>query len=166
MFGGCGDPTCSTGLLIALPALRPADNERDNEQIWCAIEVAEIAGVIDDYELSKDGPWYHDVDWVAASAALDGLLRAHSVDGQVQHLHALADAASTRMRTVDTGGLFALVMEPITITPIQVTSGGHRLNAMLQQGVTTVPGLFSRSDIPELVPADRVYPLGQPPVAL
>lgn len=136
---------------------------QEDEPIWCLIELGAIAGVVEEYELWKDNRWYHEVDWATASAVLDQLLHVHAVDGQVDDLCSLVDAAVKQMRQVDAEGVLALVMEPITATHVQLTNGGHRLNAMWRQGVTTVPGLFCRGDIPGSVPAYCVYPPRRPP---
>lgn len=143
-----GDPACPTGML-----------ERDDEPIWCRIELAEVAAIVDEYELWKDDAWYHEVDWAAVSDVLDRLIQANAVDGVVTDLVPLVSDALGDLQTVDAEGLVALMGEPITVTRAQLTNGGHRLKAMLRQGVITVPGMFVRSDAGNSVSAGRVYPL-------
>lgn len=157
VFGGCGDPACPTGSLVAEP-VEPIEADLADQQIWCVVELDDVAAVVDEYPLWKDGPWYGQVDWAAVSAVLDRLLQSNAVDGEVQDLVGLVSVACETMRSVDAEGLAALVIEPITATRVQITNGGHRLKAMRDQGVTCVPGLFDRGDVPGSVPPERVYP--------
>jgi hypothetical protein len=157
VFGGCGDPACPTGTLVAEP-VEPIEADPADQHIWCAVELADVAAIIDEYQLWKHDPWFGQVDWAVVSAVLDRLLQANAVDGDVQDVVGLASVACETMRPVDAEGLAALVMEPITATRVQLTNGGHRLKAMRDQGVTCVPGLFVRDDVPGSVPPERVYP--------
>lgn len=52
---------------------------------------------------------------------------------------------------MDRQGLAALVDEPVTVTQVQLTNGGHRLAAMRWQGVRVVPGMFHRDDVGESI---------------
>ncbi|MGO4254993.1 hypothetical protein [Marmoricola sp. RAF53] len=130
-----------------------------DEPIWCRVRLQDVAHVVDGYELWKDGPWYHDVDWNLASTTLAGVLQKHARDGVLDDLAAQIDRLSRRISTVDIEGIAALIMEPITATGLQLTNGGHRLAAMLRQGVPSVPGMFLRGDIGVSVDRRDVYPV-------
>jgi hypothetical protein len=39
-----------------------------DERIWCLIRISDVAAVLDRYELWKDEPWYHAVDWALVQA--------------------------------------------------------------------------------------------------
>ena len=127
------------------------------ELIWCRIDLADVVAVLDQYELWKDEPWYHQVDWARVSRVLHESLTRRGSRSTAFEMWDDVRAEADGMRQVDRDGLSALLMEPITITPVQLTNGGHRLNAMRLQGVATVPGMFHRGDVGVSVRVDQVY---------
>ena len=151
------------------PALCAASSRRDlppptlsqvgDEPIWCEIRLDDVSQVLDDYELWKDGPWYHSVDWGVVCAAFAGVLQREAEDGVVADLIVQLRQVEQELSGVDRQGLAALVMEPITVTQVQLTNGGHRLAAMRRQGVRVVPGMFHRDDVGESIRPEQVYPI-------
>ncbi|NJP98910.1 hypothetical protein HCN51_57480 [Nonomuraea sp. FMUSA5-5] len=134
---------------------------QEGELIWCEVRLDDVAGVFGSYELWKDGPWYHRVDWHRVCEAFGGFLQRNAVDGVVTDLPARLREVEARLGRREREGLHALVLEPIIITQVQLTNGGHRLSAMWQQGVRVVPGLFCRGDVGASITADQVYPTPQ-----
>jgi hypothetical protein len=130
-----------------------------NESIWCEIRLNEVAHVIRDYEQWKEDPWYHEVNWTTVCEVFSRALQETTANGASADLLTKLDELGPSLSPTDFEGLIALWREPITVTPVQLTNGGHRMTAMLEQGVATVPGMFHRDDIGESVEADRVYPL-------
>ena len=115
--------------------------------------------MIDDYELWKDGAWYHDVDWSVVCAALDQLLQSTARNGCVVDLITELEPVEKDLSDVNRAGLASLVVEPITVTKVQLTNGGHRLAAMRRQGVESVPGTFHRDDVGSGEDSHRIYPV-------
>jgi hypothetical protein len=130
----------------------------EDEAIWCEIRLDEVAYILDKYELWKDGPWYHSVDWREVCAAFAALLQSKAVDGVVDDLSEELGEVEQEFSGSDRQGLMALVNEPITITQVQLTNGGHRLAGMRRQGVRAVPGMFCRDDVGESIRPEQVYP--------
>lgn len=129
------------------------------DPIWCEVRLSEVAAIIDDYEVWKDDPWYHAIDWITVNDVMALVLQHNAVNGVCTELLEKMDSAAAKLSDVDAEGLFALAIEPVTITPVQLTNGGHRLKAMKFQGVQTVPGMFHPEDVGGSVRADQVYPL-------
>jgi hypothetical protein len=130
-----------------------------DEAIWCEIRLDDVAQVLDEYELWKDGPWYHLVDWRVVCAAFARFLQANAEDGVVVDLVGQLRQVEQELSGVDREGLAALVVDPVTVTQLQLTNGGHRLAAMRRQGVRVVPGMFHRDDVGESIRPERVYPI-------
>ncbi|MFG1620201.1 hypothetical protein ACGFI3_46270 [Nonomuraea wenchangensis] len=134
---------------------------RQDELIWCEVHLDDVADVLGSYELWKDGPWYHLVDWRRVCEEFGDFLQRNAVDGVVTDLSARLCEIEDRLGQREREGLLALVLEPITVTQVQLTNGGHRLIAMREQGVRFVPGLFVRGDVGASITADQVYPTSQ-----
>lgn len=131
-----------------------------DETVWCLIRISDVAAVLDLYQLWKDEPWYHAVDWALVSDQLDASLTVRGAAPTIAEMwEPLRDVAAA-MRRVDREGLNSLLMEPITVSPVQLTNGGHRLNAMRLQGVGTVPGMFHYGDLGRSMRHEQAYPNG------
>jgi hypothetical protein len=128
------------------------------EAIWCEVLIDDVAPVLDEYELWKHDPWYESVDWLVVCAALAGVLQVRAENGVVMDLLGELQQVEGELSDLNRQGLVALVLEPITVTQVQLTSGGHRLAAMRRQGVRAVPGMFHRDDLGESIQPERVYP--------
>lgn len=131
----------------------------DAEQVWYRIDLDQVAELIDDYELWKDAPWYHAVDWHRVIDLLDGVLQRHCRDGVVDDLAQLLDPAMSTLRRPDDEAVDALISWPIGISRWQLQDGGHRAVAMRAQGVRFVPGCCMRSDVGSSVDRAQVYPV-------
>lgn len=135
-----------------------AGEENDDERVWCLIHLHEVESVLQRYELWKDGPWYHAVNWSLVSRLLAHSLGESGAAPSMTEMWAQLGEVPSTLTAEDRAGLSSLIMEPITVSPVQLTNGGHRLKAMHLQGVNTVPGMFHRGDIGVTVRADRAYP--------
>lgn len=134
----------------------PADG-----RLWCRTTLDDMAGLIDGYELWKDGPWYHDVDWQRVSTAVDEVLQRVCRNGAVAMSDLLDPLRRVRrtLRQPDTEGLDSLVSWPIEVTRNQLHNGGHRLAAMRSQGVQFAPSGCMRADVGAGIDARAVYPI-------
>jgi hypothetical protein len=93
----------------------------------------------------------------ACSSQLDASLAVTGAAPTIAEMwYPLRDVAQA-MRPVDREGLSSLLMEPITVSSVQLTNGGHRLKAMRQQGVATVPGMFHYGDLGRSVCQEQTY---------
>ncbi|MCP2365746.1 hypothetical protein HD597_012850, partial [Nonomuraea thailandensis] len=98
--------------------------EREEERIWCEVRLNDVAGVFGSYELWKDGPWYHRVDWQRVCEAFGGFLQRNAMDGVVTDLPAQLRDVEDRLGQHEREGLLALVLEPITrIAPEEYVAG-------------------------------------------
>lgn len=129
----------------------------DDNGIWCEIRLADVAAVIEGYVVWKDSAWYHSVNWREVCLAFARLLQTRARSGVISDVLVAVDGVKLSS-TVDREGLTSLVLEPITITKVQLTNGGHRLKAMSRQGVLSVPGMFHPDDVGESVRPEQVYP--------
>jgi hypothetical protein len=127
-----------------------------DEGIWCEIRLDDVAQVLDDYELWKDDAWYHSVDWNVVCAAVAGLLQTKADGAVLVDLIGQLRQVEQELSDVDRQGLEALVLEPITVTQVQLTNGGHRLAAMRRQGVRSVPRLFHPEDVGETIRTEEL----------
>lgn len=132
----------------------------DDEPVWYRINLGQVAELVDEYELWKDGPWYHAVDWHRVAGALDDVLQRHSRDGVIAGaLEQLLGPVERTLSKTDYEGLHALVGWPIGISRSQLHSGGHRAAAMRGQGLRFVPGRCLRGDVGSGIDAGQVYPV-------
>lgn len=130
-----------------------------DEAVWCEVRLDEVAEVIDGYELRRDDAWYHEVDWGVVCAAFNELLQSKARNGCVVDLTADLEPVAQDLSDVNHSGLMSLILEPITVTQVQLTNGGHRLAAMRRQRVESVPGMFHRDDVGVSVDPGRAYPI-------
>jgi hypothetical protein len=122
--------------------------------------VAELVRLVDGYELWKDDPWYHAVDWQRVADLLDDVLQRHCRDGVVDgRLEQLVGPVERTLSRTDHEGLAALIGWPVEITRHQLHNGGHRTAAMLLQGVRFVPGRCMRGDVGTGIDSGQVYPV-------
>lgn len=129
-----------------------------SNDIWCEIRLGEVAHVIHAYELWKDNCWYHAVGWREVCVAFGELLQTEARNGVVNDIVEKVERVELPF-AIDRDGLLSLALEPITVTQVQLTNGGHRLKAMRAQGVRSVPGMFHREDVGKSVRPERIYPL-------
>lgn len=127
--------------------------------IWCEVRLHDVARVIDDYQLWKHDAWYDRVNWLLAAETLAQVLEVTAREGEVIDLVADLGSVERELSDDDRAGLASLVMEPITVTPIQLINGGHRLAAMRKQAVRRVPGWFHRDDVGVAVARELIYPI-------
>ena len=140
-----------------------ADSWPDVEAVWYRVDLDQVADLVDEYELWKDDPWYHAVDWHRVADLLDDVLQRHSHDGVVDgRLEQLVGPVERTLSRTDCEGLHALIGWPVEITRDQLHNGGHRTSAMRLQGVRFVPGRCMRGDVGSGVDAGQVYPTSDP----
>lgn len=139
-----------------IPESAGEELDRDAELVWASIRLSDVEQVITDYELWKWTDWYGAVNWARVVQALDEVLNLVATDGLAPSLLDQLSSAEEALSERDRAGLWALVWAPIDVTPRQLHNGGHRLTAMLRQGVEASPALVCRSDA---VPG-AIYPLG------
>lgn len=133
------------------------DDDADNEVQWGYVRLDVVRAVVGSYGLWKDSPWYHEVDWSHISSVLDQSCRFH---GPPSSLSAVLDRLAPlpdQLSLANQWGLASLVTEPITVTDTSLTNGGHRLAAMLRQGVEGVPAMLHRWDIGRTLRAGDAY---------
>lgn len=102
--------------------MRLSSADPAGERLWCRTTLDDVAGLIDGYELWKDGPWYHDVDWQRVSTAVDQVLQQVCRNGAVA-MSDLRDPLRRVERTLrqpDAEGLDSLVSWPIEVTRNQL----------------------------------------------
>ena len=129
----------------------------ETDTIWGLVRLDGVQDVLDAYQLWKDSDWYHEVDWAVVSALLDHSLRRHGSAATGLLMWDRIGLSAKRLRDTDQWGLMSLLQEPVTVTPVQLTNGGHRLHAMRVQGVPSVPGMFRRADVGTAVCPEDVY---------
>ncbi|MBD8608673.1 hypothetical protein IFT73_17600 [Aeromicrobium sp. CFBP 8757] len=130
-----------------------------DDENWCEIQLSEVADLVLDYELWKDDSWHRAVDWKTVNAHLAQILQSIATAGVADGLEDEIARAQQELSEVDAQGLEALRIEPITVTSVQLTSGGHRLTAMLHQQVESVPGMFHPDHIGTSIRRDQVFPI-------
>lgn len=134
--------------------------EGEVEPVWYRVDLDQVAELVDGYELWKDDPWYHAVDWHRVVDVFDDVLQDHCRDGVVDgSLEQLVGPVEGDLSTTDHEGLHALIGWPVEITRSQLHNGGHRTAAMRLQGVRFVPGRCMRGDIGSGIDAGQVYPV-------
>ena len=130
----------------------------DGELIWALVRLDDVVEVVDAYEPWKDGPW-DEVDWPEVTRALvDRLSRGGSTTPMIEMFDAELQRAWDAMGAADQAGLMSYFQEPVTVTPRQVHSGGHRLKAMRRQQLDAFVGLYHRDDFYDSITPLTVYP--------
>lgn len=130
------------------------------EPVWYRVDLDAVAELVDRYQLWKDHPWYHAVDWQRVGGCLDDVLQRHCRDGVVNgSLERLVAPVEHTLSRTDHGGLVALIGWPVEITRRQLHNGGHRAAAMRIQGVRFIPGRCMRGDVGAGVDSGQVYPV-------
>lgn len=131
--------------------------DSDSQVQWGYVRLDDVRTVVNGYELWKDASWYHEVDWRRVSSTLDQTLRVHGPPSSFDAVWDQLEPMAEEMSPTNQFGLASLLMEPVTVTRTSLTNGGHRLAAMLRQGVKGVPAMLHRWDIGQTLRPEDVY---------
>lgn len=123
------------------------------QQIWCDIDLETVP----DYQVWKPYSlaWALSINW----QQLNTLVRDHldelpaDLSGRWRSRSVHRNALPSLQRQ----GLDSLYAEPIVATNAQISSGGHRITAMRQQGVRWALGQCVPSDVGNSVDALHAY---------
>lgn len=121
--------------------------------IWCDIDLESVP----DYEVWKPESlaWALSIDWQQVNTLVRDHLDELPADllgrwlSRSMHWNALS--------SLHREGLTSLYIEPIVATDAQISSGGHRITAMRQQGVRWALGQCLPSDVGDSVDVLHAY---------
>lgn len=123
------------------------------QPIWCDLDLEAIP----EYEAWKPESlaWALGVDWNLVNTAI----REHLAElpANLPGRWLARSAHYMTLRPTDREGLASLYDDPLFATPVQITSGGHRMSAMRDQGIRWALGQCLPSDVGSSVPDLHAY---------
>jgi len=123
----------------------PSDDDDLGGLVWRIVLISTFAPVPDYTEHRPSSTaFFADRDWSAINLAFLAAVRRSETRGS--SLLVELDRVTADLSQDDTAALVEMWREPITVSPAQITNGGHRTAAMRRQGVTWTIGMYDREE--------------------